>query len=942
MKKNLAVLLALFGLIFLSSAAQADQYPVNPNLSRVERIRQIVHSGKRARGNMSSSFSLNVLSEPDYDTPGEFEIVKKTDSGDYLYEFYLEDDNLDLDLSLLYDKTTKNLRFTLPAPVYPTDYTLTIYGEDEENDSNYFYLEYKFTVSPDADHPTLDQVVSRVVEECRVAGNDWQTALNLHDWLTHHAYYDDPLNIYGADGVLIRGTGVCDSYSKAYLLLLNNAGIVAERLISDDMWHAWNRVYIDGIWAQVDVTWDDPVPETHPQTAVSGSEYHHFFCVSDAFLMDGKYNHTIHYGYDFIHPCETMANSAIVRLQEEYPLADNWIGDDYISKGTYTALIQAELDQHHSSFDIHVYDLIDKGNNKFYDTVLESNLDYFNGLFHLFALAKQYDQWQDADGSLLSLAIAFLPDERVFHVEADVVPLDLSEAEIVLASQDPIIFTGDPIEPGLQITVSGIVLAPDVDYTVEYQDNTHAGTATASVTGLGRVTGTSAFSFDIVPKDINDVAIKSMMISFEDEVLGVEYPGRTIWIDENDQRLDQNCLTELWEVDLDTLIWTKTIQGIGDYTGTKVSSGQYTQLNISHYLDWGFNSPEYEYIGGEIKPVNMRYMTRYYLCKERSSYDFYPMTEGVDYTVSCENNICPGNASVTITGIGRYTGTRTKEFTIIPFNLSTANITSVMWMGNGQYNGRPQTREFDLAPGFTSRTASLKSGIDYDVTYENNVNAGTATAILTAKSDFVTGTKRYDFSIYPCDLSQLDAVLKMNTFVYSGQEKRPVVQLAIRDPSTMGNVIYLDPVVTYLQEGTDYEVLYENNIEAGTATAVINAKGTNTTGTNSVDFSILPGGEKVCRIPQNTDRLEQEAFAGTDFREIILPDNPVTVETGCFRDLTAEAVQITIPNAASTLNPAAFSGLNNLTIIAPSSLQINSILIEEYCRRNGFWYEAAE
>ena len=61
------------------------------------------------------------------------------------------------------------------------------------------------------------------------------------------------------------------------------------------------------------------------------------------------------------------------------------------------------------------------------------------------------------------------------------------------------------------------------------------------------------------------------------------------------------------------------------------------------------------------------------------------LVEGTDYTVTYENNVDPGTASVIIAGIGRYAGETTREFTILPgktrrgdmFNL--ANNVKVTW-----------------------------------------------------------------------------------------------------------------------------------------------------------------------------------------------------------------------------------------------------------------------
>ena len=45
------------------------------------------------------------------------------------------------------------------------------------------------------------------------------------------------------------------------------------------------------------------------------------------------------------------------------------------------------------------------------------------------------------------------------------------------------------------------------------------------------------------------------------------------------------------------------------------------------------------------------------------------LTEGTDYEISYDNNINVGEATVTITGIGSYTGTITKPLTIVPMSL---------------------------------------------------------------------------------------------------------------------------------------------------------------------------------------------------------------------------------------------------------------------------------
>ena len=118
------------------------------------------------------------------------------------------------------------------------------------------YNSVRFSAFND-EYPSVYEVASDIVSQCRAKGitGDYETALWLHDWLTYNADYDQTYGHYHADGVLCGGYGVCDSYAKAYYLLLKEAGIGVDRINNID--HAWNAVELGGEWYYVDCTWDD-------------------------------------------------------------------------------------------------------------------------------------------------------------------------------------------------------------------------------------------------------------------------------------------------------------------------------------------------------------------------------------------------------------------------------------------------------------------------------------------------------------------------------------------------------------------------------------------------------------------------------------------------------------------------------------------------------------
>lgn len=124
----------------------------------------------------------------------------------------------------------------------------------------------------------LAKKVKSLAEACRASNpeTDYAAALWMHDWLIQNADYDTSYTEYEPEGVLLRDKGVCQSYSLAYLLLLNQLDIECQYVVSASMNHSWNLVKLNGKWYHVDVTWDDPQG--------GGMENHAYFCLSDAYM----------------------------------------------------------------------------------------------------------------------------------------------------------------------------------------------------------------------------------------------------------------------------------------------------------------------------------------------------------------------------------------------------------------------------------------------------------------------------------------------------------------------------------------------------------------------------------------------------------------------------------------------------------------------------------
>lgn len=93
------------------------------------------------------------------------------------------------------------------------------------------------------------------------ATSTYGRVLYFHDWLTKKCHYDQSLSTtyaHSPAGCLIKKTGVCESYAKAFKALCDRVDIPC--LIISGENHAWNYVKMsDGLWYMVDATFDDPI-----------------------------------------------------------------------------------------------------------------------------------------------------------------------------------------------------------------------------------------------------------------------------------------------------------------------------------------------------------------------------------------------------------------------------------------------------------------------------------------------------------------------------------------------------------------------------------------------------------------------------------------------------------------------------------------------------------
>ncbi len=224
------------------------------------------------------------------------------------------------------------------------------------------------------------------------------------------------------------------------------------------------------------------------------------------------------------------------------------------------------------------------------------------------------------------------------------------------------------------------------------------------------------------------------------------------------------------------------------------------------------------------------------------------LVKDTDYTVSYSDNTNAGTATVTITGKGNFSGTKTATFTIKSAQMTSCTIAPI---ADQAYTSSAIVPAVTVTDG----DKTLVKDTDYSVTAMDNTTVGTATVKVVGCGNY-EGVISTTFNIVTCDV----ASCKVSTIpdqVYRGTVLEPT--LTVTD--TSGNVLI---------KNTDYSVTYLNNAAVGTATVAI-AGLSNYSGTQSVTFTIL---EPISITSATVSAIPKQVYTGS----ALTPEPIVTLD----------------------------------------------------------------
>ena len=316
----------------------------------------------------------------------------------------------------------------------------------------------------------------------------------------------------------------------------------------------------------------------------------------------------------------------------------------------------------------------------------------------------------------------------------------MSSVAAVTLNQTEFTQTGSEIKPTVTaVTAGGHTLTAGTDYTVSYQNNTAVGTAAkVIVTFKGNYTGSKTVYFtiksnsssggDTETKDISTATVTVASCTYNGQA---QTPAVTV--KDGSTTLKQGTdYTVSYSANTNAGNGTVLISGCDKYANTKSLTFKINPRDISK-ATLTAEPATYKY-GAEVFSPKISV----YDSELRTT-----LTNKTDYTVASYVAKTAGTVPFSATGKGNYTGTVTGTLTVNPLDVTnTAKVT----LNQTSFD---QTGA-EIRPTVMSVTSdgyTLTKGIDYTVSYKDNVAAGNlAKVIVTFKGNY-TGSKTVYFTI---------------------------------------------------------------------------------------------------------------------------------------------------------------------------------------------------
>ena len=405
----------------------------------------------------------------------------------------------------------------------------------------------------------------------------------------------------------------------------------------------------------------------------------------------------------------------------------------------------------------------------------------------------------ETDGGTLFTATFTMPEANA-QISVPYLKL-LTSDDITIEAIPDQTYTGQAITPTLVVKDGTTELVKDVDYTVSYFNNTNAAQTTdenppvaaiTAVVGSEKYVSGNVFKFNILPATITDEMITE--IGDQTYTTNPIEPDLTITFGEGENAMTLvkgTDFTVVYSNNVTVGLATATVTGQGNFTGEASADFNIVSKGLTNDMISPIDDQEYT---GEAQEPELDV-----------NFNGKPLVEGTDYTLEYTDNVEAGKATATITGMGNYTGEASANFYVGRVDLNDETRINIAYIYWEDYDGAKHTPRVEVRDGLVP----LVLDVDYKMTFKDNVEAGTARITFQGLGSYKGKVNKY-FAIKSYVLD-IDMVQNIADQTWTGEAVTPAISVI------NGNVT--------LTQDKDFTVKFKNNVNEGTATAIINGTG---------------------------------------------------------------------------------------------------------------------
>ncbi len=594
--------------------------------------------------------------------------------------------------------------------------------------------------------------------------------------------------------VLTGGKGTCQNYANVMTILSELNGIecftlgaylsgstaigdAPPMLYSDPGGHACNVLKLDGEWYMMDPTsgsvlWDTETLRGRSPNKVIFSDYSSdgIYFSHEMMLRDAT-NPLYGLCYDF----DDAGNLEIYYMSRSGPVANfecrSFSTDENGKLSQNNGFVTWEVkNTTDDGYEMHLYEGYARHG------FLVPGTQTINGVKYEFPRGK-VDQVVNS-----SMEYGYFKEVSSRHYL--MYKMDISEVP------ESITYTGEDICPKPVIKNGEQTLVEGTDYTLTYYNNRSvstdaSGDAYVMIEGKGNYYDQKVVYYKIATKEITEADVT---VTNEEFIWNIEHDKEGSYIE---PEVIVNAPASDYTISYTGFGTTKEakiyVKGRYNCSGTvvKTYSLEPASLEDGSFVITDLSSESFVYKQGYYEP-------KVEICWNYADGSLYRKLDSADYSLTYENNKEAGTAKVIVEGDGHFTGKLETTFTIEPYDLSQN--TNVQKIFNSEctklyYTGEPQIPQIPGVNYITPYVDKLyyTEGVDYTLTFKDNINAGDITATLQGIGNY-TGTLTRKIAIHPKEFACSDAKMVENVVEWTGTAQKPEV--------TVGNLV----------AGEDFEV----------------------------------------------------------------------------------------------------------------------------------------